>query len=94
MARVVASKVGDVAQANVRRVGLSIAAVVLVTLAVAFLLVAAYDVLSARFAGWAAAMIVAGATVVCAGLCLWGAVTSPSMSDTLMPHADERGEDS
>lgn len=91
-ARVVASRVGDVAQASARRMVLSLASALLGTLALGFLLVAAYDALSARVPGWEAALIVAGSTLIVALLCMWGASASPSVSASLMPHSDDRGE--
>ena len=92
-ARVVASRVGDVAQTSARRMVLSVAAGVFVTLAVAFLLVAAYDALSARVPGWTAALIVAGVTLLFALLCAWAASASPSVSASLMRQIDDRGEE-
>ena len=65
-----ASRVGDVAHAGARRMGGYGAAALLITLALAFLLVAAYDVLSTRMHGWAAALIVAGFTLVMGGVCV------------------------
>ena len=91
-ARVVASSVGDVAQASARRMVLSVAAALLATLALGFLLVAAYDALSARVPGWEAALIVAGFTLLFALLCTWGASASPSVSASLMPQPHDRGE--
>ncbi len=91
-ARVVAARVGEVAQAGARRMVLIIVAAVFATLALGFLLVAAYDALSAVLPGWQAALIVAGGTLLIALLCTWGASASPSMSTSFITHNSERGE--
>ncbi len=84
-ARVVASRVGDVAEASARRMVLYGAAALLSTLAVAFLLVAAYDALCTWVPGWQAALIVAAATSLLAALCAGIASKSPSISGALLP---------
>ena len=86
-----ASRVGDVAHAGARRMGRYGAAALLITLALAFLLVAA-DVLSTRMHGWAAALIVAGFTLVMGGVCAWSASATPLLGEPLIPQITERGE--
>ncbi len=93
-ARVVAARVGEVAQAGARRMVLIIVAAVFATLAFGFLLVAAYDALSAVLPGWQAALIVAGGTSLIALMCTWGASASPSVSASLITQTSERGETS
>lgn len=91
-ARVVASRVGDVAQAGARRMVLVLTATMLATLALGFLLVAMYDALAIWVPGWEAALIVAGSTLLVAGLFAWSASASPSDTPSLLPDTLERGE--
>ncbi len=90
-ARVVASRVTDAAQASARRLALAVATGVLVTLSMGFLLVAAYDALSAVVPAWQAALIVAGVALLIAALCAWGASASPTVSAALL--SPERGDE-
>ncbi len=91
-ARVVASRVGDVAQAGARRMVLVLTATMLATLALGFLLIAMYDALAIWVPGWEAALIVAGSTLLVAGLFAWSASASPSVTPSLLPDTLERGE--
>ena len=84
-ARVVASRVGDVAQAGMRRLVMIFAAMMCATLAIGFLLVAAYDALSTRVPGWEAALIVSAAAFVVTALLTWAASTSSSDAPSLLP---------
>ena len=84
-ARVVASRVGDVAQAGARRLVLALAAMMSATLAIGFLLVAAYDALATRMPAWEAALIVSASGFVVTALLAWAASTSPSDAPSLLP---------
>ncbi|MBC7841600.1 MAG: phage holin family protein [Gemmatimonadaceae bacterium] len=84
-ARVMASRLGDVARVGSRRVILVASALMLAGAAVSFLLVAAYVVLAARMTNWYAALIVAGGTTCLAVLCGWAAASAPSGTSLLVP---------
>lgn len=84
-ARVVASRLGDVARVGSRRLMLVAATAILAIAAVSFLLVAAYVALASVVAEWIAALIVAGGSLCLAGLCGLVAKSAPSGTDMLLP---------
>ena len=91
-ARVVASRVGDVAQAGVRRIVLAVAAMMLATLAIGFLLIAAYDALSTHITAWQAALVVSGVSFALTALAAWAASSSPVGTASLLPKLSDRGD--
>lgn len=91
-ARAVASRVGDLAQEGAGRAVLVVTAGMLATLGVGFLLLAAYDAMSARLPRWEAALVVAGGSLVLAALVGWKAFSRPLAAAPLLPTLTTRGE--